>query len=360
MDLSHNRLSGFIPTSLGSCVMLSSLHLRRNSLQGGIPDSLRALKGLEYLDLSQNNLSGMIPRFLVKFHLLYLSISFNGLQGNQDLCGGIAILNLPSCPSSPKSNKKGLGKILIPTIVGVTCLVALAVCFCVIIIYKRRTLQNVGIPTFHVSDFLRLSYANLLTATEGFSETNLLGAGRFGSVYKGIITEDDEQTDVAVKVLNLNVRGASKIVSSISQNLSSTEESNSSAIKGTIGDIPPEYGMSYVASTQGDVYSYGVLVLEIFTNRRPTSDAFEGYLNLQDFVCKALTERVMEAVDPFLHQKLNVDEKYWDCIVSILRIGVRCSKQLPRDRMSMAEVVNDLKKIRNVFPVHRNVSPYQH
>ena len=109
--------------------------------------------------------------------------------------------------------------------------------------------------------------------------------------------------------------------------------------------------MNLVASTQGDVYSYGILVLEMFTNRRPTSDAFEGCLNLQDFVSTALTDRVIEVVDPFLHQELNVDETYWDCIVSILRIGVRCSKQLPRDRMSIGEVVNDLKKIRNVFPI---------
>ena len=112
--------------------------------------------------------------------------------------------------------------------------------------------------------------------------------------------------------------------------------------------------MSLVASTEGDVYSYGVLVLEMFTNRRLTSDAFEGYRNLQDFVSTALTDHVTEVVDPFLHQELNVDEKYWDCVVSVLRIGVRCSKQLPRDRMSMAEVVNNLKKIKKVFPAYRN------
>ncbi|XP_042034310.1 probable LRR receptor-like serine/threonine-protein kinase At3g47570 [Salvia splendens] len=495
MDLSNNRLSGTIPPSLGSCVMLSALYLGGNSLQGEIPDSLKALRGLQFLDISQNNLSGKIPRFLVEFRLLYLNISFNELQGevptlgvfqnesaislegNQGLCGGIATLNLPSCPSSPKSKKKGIGKILIPTIVGAICL-ALAACFCVFIIYKRRTLQNVGAPIFQVPEFLRLSYGELLNATNGFSESTLVGAGRFGSVYKGTINDDDEQTDVAVKVLNLNIRGAykslasecnalrgirhknllkivsvcdstdfqgndfkalvyefmangsledwlhsenegrgalsaiqrlniaidiasaveylhfgtdsivihgdlkpsnilldqdmvakvgdfglAKIVSTISGSLPSTEGSSSSAIKGTIGYIAPEYGMNYVASTQGDAYSYGVLVLEMFINKRPTSDSFEGCLNLQDFVCTALTDRVMEIVDPFLHQGFNVDEKYWECIVSILSIGVRCSKQLPTDRMSMREVVNDLKKIKKVFPVYkngRNVASFQH
>ncbi|KAL1533794.1 non-specific serine/threonine protein kinase [Salvia divinorum] len=496
MDLSHNRLSGTIPPSLGSCVMLSLLHLGRNSFHGEIPDSLKALRGLVSLDLSQNNLSGMIPRFLSEFHLMHLNISFNNLQGdvptlgvfqneseislqgNQDLCGGIAALNLPPCPSSQKSNKKGLAKILIPTIVGAICL-SLAACFCVIVIYRRRTLQNVGTLIFKVPDFLRLSYADLLTATSGFSEMNLVGAGRFGSVYKGTISDDDEQTDVAVKVLDLSVRGAckslasecnalrgvrhrnllkivsvcdstdfqgndfkalvyafmangslenwlhcipenesrgaltaiqrlniaidiasaveylhcgtdsivihgdlkpsnilldqdmvahvgdfglAKIISSISHNMSSTEGSNSSAIKGTIGYIAPEYGMSDVLSTQGDVYSYGILLLELFTNRRPTSDAFEGYQNLQEFVSNALPNRVFEVVDPCLHQQVNEGDKYWGCMASILSTALRCSLELPRDRTPMGEVANQLKRIRNDFLVDRhgrNVASYQ-
>ncbi|XP_042035077.1 probable LRR receptor-like serine/threonine-protein kinase At3g47570 [Salvia splendens] len=495
MDLSNNRLSGTIPPSLGSCVMLILLHLGRNSFQGEIPDGLRALRGLEFLDLSQNNLSGIIPRFLVEFRLLYINLSFNELQGvvpslgvfqnesaislegNQDLCGGIAALNLPPCPSPPKSNNKGLGKILIPTIVGAICL-ALAVCLCVIIIYKRCSLQNVGTPIFQLPEFLRLSYGDLLNATNGFSHTNLVGAGRFGSVYKATINVD-EQTDVAVKVLNLNVRGAckslgsecnalrgirhrnllkivsvcdstdfqgndfkalvyefmangslenwlhcnpenegfralsaiqrlnitidiacaveylhcgtdsivihgdlkpsnilldqdmvahvgdfglAKIISSISHNMSSTEGSSSSAIKGTIGYIAPEYGMSDVLSTQGDVYSYGILLLELFTNRRPTDDAFEGYQNLQEFVSHALPNHVFEVVDPYLHQQVNEVDKYWGCIVSILSIALRCSQELPRDRTPMGEVVNQLKKIRNVFLEDRrgrNVASYQ-
>ncbi|XP_042033536.1 probable LRR receptor-like serine/threonine-protein kinase At3g47570 [Salvia splendens] len=496
MDLSHNRLSGTIPPSMGSCVMLSSLHLGRNSFQGEIPNRLSALRGLVSLDLSENNLSGMIPRFLVEFRLLYLNISFNELQGevptlgvfqnesaislegNQDLCGGIASLNLPPCPSSPKSNKSGLGEILIPTIVGAICL-SLAACFFVTVIYRRCALQNVGAPIFKAQDFLRLSYADLLTATCGFSETNLLGAGKFGSVYKGNINVVDGQTDAAVKVLDLSVRGAckslvsecnalrgirhrnllkimsvcdstdfqgndfkalvyefmangslenwlhcnpeneafralsaiqrlniaidiasaveylhcstdsivihgdlkprnilldqdmvakvgdfglAKIISSISHNMSSTEGSRSSTIKGTIGYIAPEYGMSDVLSTQGDVYSYGILLLELFTNRRPTSDAFEGYQNLQEFVTNALPNHVTEVVDPYLHQQVNEDDKYWGCMVSILSIALRCSLELPRDRTPMGDVVNQLKKIRNVFFEDRrgrNVASYQ-
>lgn len=104
--------------------------------------------------------------------------------------------------------------------------------------------------------------------------------------------------------------------------------------------------MTNMVSTQGDAYSYGILLLEMFTNRRPTSDAF---VNIQNFVSSALPNRVMEVVDSFLHHELMISDKNKACIVSILSIGVRCSKELPRDRMSMVEVVNELKKIKCVF-----------
>ncbi|KAI3464362.1 hypothetical protein Pfo_021025 [Paulownia fortunei] len=481
LDLSHNRLSGIIPNSLSSCVRLERLHLESNSLDGEIPDRLSALRGLQDLDLSQNNLSGPIPRFLGELLLVNLNLSFNKLQGevptlgvfqnesaislegNGDLCGGIAHLKLPPC-SSTNSKKKQFStvwKILIPA-AGAVCLTLLA-CF-YIIIYRRRISQNIqsSMPLFG-AEFLRLSYADLLKATGGFSEANLLGAGRFGSVYKGIL--NDEQTLVAVKVLNLNIKGASKSfisecnalrairhrnlvkILSIcpstdfqgedfkaliygymangslekwlhqnseaeSRNLSmrqrlniaidiasaleylhcgtdstiihgdlkpsnilldenmtahlgdfglakvvssifSTHESSSIAIKGTIGYIPPEYGTSNMVSTPGDVYSYGIFLLEMFTNIRPTDDALSGHSSLHDFASRALPSQVMEVVDPFILQehKHKVNTRLKNCLVSVLGIGVACSKELPGDRMLMPDVVTELHKIKMAYTV---------
>uniref|UniRef100_A0A2N9F1Z5 Protein kinase domain-containing protein n=1 Tax=Fagus sylvatica TaxID=28930 RepID=A0A2N9F1Z5_FAGSY len=71
-------------------------------------------------------------------------------------------------------------------------------------------------------------------------------------------------------------------------------------LMGSIGYAAPEYGMGGEASTEGDVYSYGILVLEMFTGRRPTDDMFKDGLNLHDFVKMALPKRLIEVVNPML------------------------------------------------------------
>ena len=85
--------------------------------EGTIPD-LRKLKGIQYLDLSHNILSGQIPSYMVNFPMLQnLNLSFNNLEGkvpvegvfrnasavevysNSALCWGIQELHMQACPS---------------------------------------------------------------------------------------------------------------------------------------------------------------------------------------------------------------------------------------------------------------------
>ncbi|GAY57262.1 hypothetical protein CUMW_178090 [Citrus unshiu] len=67
-----------------------------------------------------------------------------------------------------------------------------------------------------------------------------------------------------------------------------------------------EYGLGSGVSTNGDVYSYGILLLEMVTTKKPTDVMFEGDLNLHRFTRMALPDHVMDIVDPIL---LN-DESY--------------------------------------------------
>ncbi|CAL5414377.1 unnamed protein product [Camellia sinensis] len=487
MDVSYNRLSGPIPNTLSSCLSLEWLKLEANSFEGEIPQSLSMLKGLRVLDLSHNNLSGMIPSYLGELQLDMLNLSFNMLHGqvplqgvfqngsaisvvgNNELCGGIAELDLPPCPSS-KSSKNKLShrmKVILMVVVLVIFL-SLFVSFFIFLqrchVSKKKTSSMS--PIMH--QFLRVSYAELLKATNGFSEANLIGVGSYASVYKGIL--DQVQMVVAVKVLNLQTRGASRsfmteckvlrkirhrnllkilsvcssvdfngdefkalvyefmangslgkwlhqvgvgdhgqpeeprslkliqrldisidvasaleylhcgcestiihgdlkpsnillddkmtahigdfglteIISTFSSDVAQ-DQSNNVVIRGTIGYVAPEYGMGDMVSTLGDVYSFGIILLEMFTAKRPIDDMFKDHLNLHNFVKNALPGRVMEIVDPCILLEHSTRRWIKGCMVSVLQIGVACSMKSPRDRMEMGSVINELHKIKNTY-----------
>lgn len=106
-----------------------------------------------------------------------------------------------------------------------------------------------------------------------------------------------------------------------------------------------EYGTSGSVSRQGDVYSYGIILLEMFTNKRPTDDLFNDQLNLHNFVSSALPDRVTEIVDPHFHTQPLKMGKEMECLARVLRIGVLCSKEIPRQRMPITYVANELSDI---------------
>ncbi|KAK8938406.1 putative leucine-rich repeat receptor-like serine/threonine-protein kinase [Platanthera zijinensis] len=58
--------------------------------------------------------------------------------------------------------------------------------------------------------------------------------------------------------------------------------------------------MGSKASPQGDVYSYGILLLELFTGKRPTDEMFMDGLSLREYVERSYTDNLMEIMDPSL------------------------------------------------------------
>ncbi|KAJ0697249.1 putative non-specific serine/threonine protein kinase [Helianthus annuus] len=81
IDLSNNKFSGPIPTSLFSLPNLISLNLRNNSFSGTIPPIIPILGTLQILDLSSNLLSGPLPQTLSSRILIHLDLSFNNFRG---------------------------------------------------------------------------------------------------------------------------------------------------------------------------------------------------------------------------------------------------------------------------------------
>ncbi|KAF3434957.1 hypothetical protein FNV43_RR22044 [Rhamnella rubrinervis] len=427
LDLSENNLSGEIPATIQKCQSLEYLYLQGNSFQGIMTSALASLSAIQHLDLSRNKLSGPVPIDLYKTPFLYLNLSYNNLEDH-----------LP-----------------------------------------------------------KVSYRRLYEATGGFSTSNLIGSGGFGSVYKGIL---DQGQSVAVKVFNLQQIGGSKsfiaecnslgnirhrnlvkiitCCSSIDYNhnefkavvykfmtngslekwlhpctesedqtgnlsfiqrlniaidvaaalhylhdqcettvlhcdikpsnvlldhnmtahlsdfglarllstANSQTQSSTVGMKGTIGYAAPEYAMGGQASKEGDVYSYGILVLEMFTGRRPTDEIFENGLNLHSFAENALPEKLLRIVDPTgvprevtetemaagedgysnedekdrieaeeeivsykLERVRKMDDNMQRCLQSVLKISLACSMESPRDRMNMASVSRELHRLKDAF-----------
>ncbi|GJU46966.1 leucine-rich repeat protein [Tanacetum coccineum] len=482
LDLSYNNLTGTITSSIGECGSLTMLILGGNIFQGMIPSSLSSLEGLGVLDISQNNLSGKIPQFLDKWvSLEFLNLSFNDFEGevpvvgvftnasafsvleNNRLCGGLVTLKLPKCKE--KGSKKKSSQ-------------------------PSQSVEN--------ERFLKVSYNELLKATDGFSIANLIGEGGFSSVYKGILDFDDDRF-VAVKVLHLQNRGALKknligeggfssvykgildanddrfvaikvlhllnrgahksfvaeceawrnirhrnllkIITSCSSvdfqgndfkalmyeympngsvhdwlhssantsklNLlqrinilrdvataldylhircettivhSDLKPSNilldadmvahvgdfglarllgtdlnqncSTGVKGTIGYAPPEYGLGCEMLCAGDVYSFGILLLEVMTGKKPTDDMFNEGLSIHKFASMALPDHVVDVINgdaSVLQSKETNAKKVEECLAATIKIGVSCSVDSPPQRMKIEIVVIELQRILDVL-----------
>ncbi|KAJ6821225.1 pentatricopeptide repeat-containing protein [Iris pallida] len=141
-------------------------------------------------------------------------------------------------------------------------------------------------------------------------------------------------------------------------NKPTTSSTSTFGIKGTIGYIPPECGMTNKVSTHGDVYSYGILLMELFTGKRPTDGAFKEGLTLRSFVKDGFSKGVMNVMDECLlengvhdidhTQKINHAITF-ECVSLVLKIGLLCTNDLPTERMEIKRARNELNEIKNIF-----------
>ncbi|KAL5853989.1 hypothetical protein ACOSQ4_003791 [Xanthoceras sorbifolium] len=466
VDLSRNHLTGKIPTTIGGLENLQNLSLGYNSLQGSIPESFGSLISLEFLDLSNNNLSGVIPKSLEALsYLKYLNLSFNQLEGkiptegpfsnfsaksfimNHALCG-LPRLQVPHCKTNthPKSR--------ITVVLAITLPLTLIVSVTLIIVMreyrKRRSLQMANNNNVDVSQraiWRRISYQELVRATEGFSESNLLGRRGFGLVFKGKLLDGME---IAVKVFHMQMeralrsfdvecevlsgirhRNLVKIISSctnedlkalvldympngslakclysneffldilqrlnilidvalaleylhfghsipivhcdikpsnvlldqdmvghlsdfgIAKLLGEEESMTQTQTLATVGYMAPEYGREGRVSRKGDVYSYGIMLMETFTKKKPTDEIFTEEMSLRHWVGESFNRSIMEVVDNDL---LRMEDAHFivrdQCVSSILSLAMDCTIDLPENRINIGNVVSRLIQIRETF-----------
>uniref|UniRef100_A0A453AGL8 Serine-threonine/tyrosine-protein kinase catalytic domain-containing protein n=1 Tax=Aegilops tauschii subsp. strangulata TaxID=200361 RepID=A0A453AGL8_AEGTS len=114
----------------------------------------------------------------------------------------------------------------------------------------------------------------------------------------------------------------------------------------------PEYGMGCKVSTGGDVYGFGVLLLEMLTARRPTDALCGNALSLHKYFDLAFPERIAEVIDP--HMPSEEDEaaasvRMQNYIIPLVSIGLMCTMESPNDRPAMHDVCARIVAIKEAF-----------
>lgn len=111
---------------------------------------------------------------------------------------------------------------------------------------------------------------------------------------------------------------------------------------GTLGYIPPEYGQASVATFKGDIFSFGVVLLELLTGKRPMDMCKpRGCQDLISWVIlKKKEKRESEVFDTFIYDKLHDKE-----MSRVLEIAYICISQSPKQRPSAQQLVSWLTDV---------------
>uniref|UniRef100_A0A453AGR9 non-specific serine/threonine protein kinase n=1 Tax=Aegilops tauschii subsp. strangulata TaxID=200361 RepID=A0A453AGR9_AEGTS len=504
---SHNNLTGELPPVLGTYGIgsgLVSLHMEGNRFHGQIPERWHLLVSTRQINLSHNDLSGVVPKFFEQLDKLeQLDLSYNNLEGavpasgifthsaavvldgNKGLCSNSPRLALPICPGISGSATKvkhhlsllvtSLLIVLPPLTIG-----SLVLIWFMLTIWKkgsfpfsrwdlvskmfpnRREVHTA--PCHDEKKLKRVSYEDIVKATNWFSLVHTISSTCTGSVYVGRFKSD--KSLVAIKVFKLNEPGGydsyliecEVLRSTRHRNimrpvtLCSTLDSQNHEFKalifelmvngsleawlhseqhngipdkvlgfgqriciaadvasaldyahneltpplihcdlkpnnvlldddmtarlsdfgsakflspglvipkslddvgGTIGYVAPaEYGMGCEISVAGDVYSFGVLLLELLTGKRPTDDMFVDGLSLCKFCESMFPDRVAEILDPHMaHEEHQGCTEAWmqRYIVPLVALGLSCTMESTKDRPGMKDVCAKLSDIRASF-----------
>ncbi|EXB74731.1 putative inactive receptor kinase [Morus notabilis] len=127
----------------------------------------------------------------------------------------------------------------------------------------------------------------------------------------------------------------------------SRDSNDSSFVNGNLGEfgyVAPEYSSTMVASLKGDVYGFGVVLLELVTGQKPLEvnnpgEGFKG--NLVDWVNQLSSAgRSVDAIDNALSGKGHDDE-----ILHFMKVACSCVVSRPKDRPSMYQVYESLKTV---------------
>ncbi|KAJ6755007.1 CYSTEINE-RICH RLK (RECEPTOR-LIKE KINASE) PROTEIN [Salix purpurea] len=220
-----------------------------------------------------------------------------------------------------RNGSKSKKKVLIAGLVGgiVLLLLATAILFLWFQLHKKpKSVPREGdiLGATELRGPVNYSFKDLKSATKNFSEEYKLGEGGFGEVYKSHVT---------------------------------------TRFAGTLGYTAPEYAIYGQLSEKVDIYSYGVVVLEIISGQKCSQAS-------QDPDSDYLLKRAWRLYEGDMHlelvdESMNPDEYETETMKKIIEIALMCTQSTASLRPAMSEVVVLLRSEGSSAPKRPPISP---
>ncbi|KAG4377825.1 hypothetical protein GLYMA_18G217000v4 [Glycine max] len=115
----------------------------------------------------------------------------------------------------------------------------------------------------------------------------------------------------------------------------------STVVKGTPGYLDPEYLLTHKLTDKCDVYSLGIVYLELLTGMQPISHG-------KNIVREVNTARQSGTIYSIIDSRMGLYPS--DCLDKFLTLALRCCQDNPEERPSMLDVVRELEDIITMLP----------
>ncbi|KAK3015920.1 hypothetical protein RJ639_007687 [Escallonia herrerae] len=382
LDLAVGYLSGDIPAELGRLKKLTTIYLYQNNFEGSIPPEIGNMTSAVYLDFSDNEISGEIPDEIGELKNLQIRTGKQQSERKSESEWPWRLvvfqrLNFTSADilaCNKESNVIGMGS------TG--------------IVFKAEIHRPHSVVA--VKKFWR-SEADIETGDDLLAEVNLLGRlrhrnivrllgylhnetdimmvneympnGNLGEAIHGkqagkMLVDWVSRYNIAVgvahglaylhhdcrpPVIHRDVKSNNIFLDAnfearmadfgLARTMLQKNETVS-MVAGSYGYIAPEYGYTLKVDEKSDIYSFGVVLLELLTGKMPLDPSFGESIDIVEWVRRKISSKASEqALDTEIAgQCQHVQEE----MLLVLRIALLCTAKLPKDRLSMRDIITML------------------
>ncbi|KAI7744028.1 hypothetical protein M8C21_019619 [Ambrosia artemisiifolia] len=399
VNLQRMGLTGSVSPDFAEIKSLQRLILANNNLSGVIPEELKDLPNLVEVDLSNNRLYGKVPEFKQSVKVKTdgnVDIGKDGPSVTPVSPGGL----LGVCLLYRRKRKRDSGVPYQNTMVihprhstsdgdGVKITVAGSSAGGPSESFSQSSSGGRDIHVVEAGNMV-ISIQVLRNVTNNFSQDNILGKGGFGTVYKG---ELHDGTKIAVKrmesdlkplewtkrlIIALDVARGVEYLHGLAQQSFIHRDLKPSNIllgddmrakvsdfglvrlapdgkaslvtrlAGTFGYLAPEYAVTGRVTTKIDVFSFGVILMELITGRRALDETQpEESVHLVQWFRRMHINKdtFRKAIDP----TLDLDEEALASVSTVAELAGHCCAREPHQRPDMGHAVNVLSSLAELW-----------